>query len=346
MAIRLLIITQKVDINDPILGFFHRWIEEFAKHCEKITVICLGKGKYNLPDNVEVLSLGKENRGPRISYAFLFFKYIFSNLGNYNTVFVHMNQEYILLGGVFWRLFGKKILFWRNHLKGSFLTDISVFLSNMTFCTSPSSYTARFKKTQIMPAGIDTDFFRQDLPVKKKLSSILFFGRIAPVKKVDIFVDALKELHEQGIEFSATIAGASLPIDAGYEKTIKDKVNAFGLNERVRFTGSLSQAEALETYKKHEVYVNLTPSGSLDKTIFEALASGMKVLVSNTFFSGVLPEDWIVESPEDPGNLARIIKMALNGPPESLETQKKISIFLQEHSLSALTEKLAREFTP
>jgi hypothetical protein len=57
---KLLIITQKVDINDPILGFFHRWIEEFAKHCEKITVICLYKGTYNLPNNVKVLSLGKE----------------------------------------------------------------------------------------------------------------------------------------------------------------------------------------------------------------------------------------------------------------------------------------------
>ncbi len=344
MAIKLLIVTQKVDINDPVLGFFHRWILEFSKHCEKITVICLGKGKYDLPGNVEVLSLGKENTGSGISYAFLFFKYIFSNLGNYNTVFVHMNQEYILLGGIFWRLFGKKILFWRNHLKGSFLTDISVFLSNMTFCTSPSSYTARFKKTQIMPAGIDTDFFRQDLSVKKKLNSILFLGRIAPVKKVDIFVDALKELHEQGIEFSATIAGASLPTDTGYEKTIKDKVSAFGLNERISFAGSLSQAEALEAYKKHEVYVNLTPSGSLDKTIFEALASGMKVLVSNTFFGGILPEDWIVESPEDPRNLARSIKIALDAPPDSSETKKKISILLQEHSLLALMKKLRREF--
>lgn len=29
--VKLLIITQKIDINDPILGFFHKWIEEFAK---------------------------------------------------------------------------------------------------------------------------------------------------------------------------------------------------------------------------------------------------------------------------------------------------------------------------
>jgi len=58
---KLLIITQKVDMNDDVLGFMHGWINEFAKHCEKITVICLQKGEHELSDNVKVLSLGKEN---------------------------------------------------------------------------------------------------------------------------------------------------------------------------------------------------------------------------------------------------------------------------------------------
>ena len=56
---KLLIVTQAVDINNPILGFFHRWIEEFSKNCEKVTVIALGVGEYKLPQNVNILSLGK-----------------------------------------------------------------------------------------------------------------------------------------------------------------------------------------------------------------------------------------------------------------------------------------------
>ena len=58
---KLLICTQKVDTNDDNLGFFHDWIKEFARHCEKVTVICLYKGEYGLPKNVIVKSLGKEN---------------------------------------------------------------------------------------------------------------------------------------------------------------------------------------------------------------------------------------------------------------------------------------------
>ena len=44
---KLLIFTQKADINDPVLGFFHKWIEEFSKNFESIIVVCLEKGEFN-----------------------------------------------------------------------------------------------------------------------------------------------------------------------------------------------------------------------------------------------------------------------------------------------------------
>jgi len=57
---KLLIITQTLDKNDPLLGFFHEWIRKFTEHFEEIIVICLQKGEYDFPGNVKVLSLGKE----------------------------------------------------------------------------------------------------------------------------------------------------------------------------------------------------------------------------------------------------------------------------------------------
>ena len=110
---KLLIITQKVDRDDPILGFFHRWIEEFAKHCENIIVICLEKGEYNLPKNVQVLSLGKEERESRLAYIKRFYSYIWHKRKEYDSVFVHMNQEYVLLGGFFWKAMRKRVILWR-----------------------------------------------------------------------------------------------------------------------------------------------------------------------------------------------------------------------------------------
>jgi hypothetical protein len=65
MAAKLLILTQKVDKDDGVLGFFHAWIAALAVRFDGITVICLEKGACELPGNVTVLSLGKESGASR-----------------------------------------------------------------------------------------------------------------------------------------------------------------------------------------------------------------------------------------------------------------------------------------
>ncbi|MEK7176187.1 MAG: hypothetical protein AAB695_02315 [Patescibacteria group bacterium] len=267
---KILILTQEVDKNDPVLGFFHRWLEEFAENFEKVTVICLEKGEYHLPD-VKVLSLGKELKAESYKLKALcnFYKFIWQERKNYDSVFVHMNQEYVLLAGDIWRLMGKKVFLWRNHAHGDFLTRIAILLSNKVFYTSPSSFTARFKKAVQMPVGIDTDFFKPDPNASRIPNSILFLGRISPVKKVKEFIEWLKTTN-----YITTIAG---PIgDEGYARSILSN-----LPVNAKYIGPVTQAEALKLYQTHEIYANKTPAGSFDKTIFEAAACGMTLMVDN-----------------------------------------------------------------
>ena len=268
---KLLIVTQSIDEDNPVLGFFVNWVREFAKHYEKLTVICLEMGEYRLPVNVKVLSLGKEKKHSRLRYIAQFYKYIWQERKNYNAVFIHMNQEYVLLGWKFWKLWGKKIFLWRNHAKGSFSTRMAVLLSDKVFCTSPSSYTARFKKTQIMPVGIDTDFFKPDPTVSRERNHVLFLGRISPVKKVLEFIDWVKDKG-----FVATIAGPILAEDKEYGELVLKS-----LTPKIKYIGSVTQDETLRLYQSHETYVNFTPAGSMDKTIIEAAACGAKLEVRN-----------------------------------------------------------------
>ncbi|MCW9054542.1 MAG: glycosyltransferase family 4 protein [Candidatus Pacebacteria bacterium] len=334
---KLLICTQKIDRNDPILGFFHRWVKEFAKHSGQVTVICLEKGEYDLPQNVRVLSLGKEEGKGRLTYLSRFYRYIWHERTNYDAIFVHMNQEYVLLGWLPWRLLGKRIFMWRNHAKGSWLTRLAVLLSDKVFCTSPQSFTANFKKTELMSVGVDTDFFKPDSSVHKRPHSILFLGRIAPVKRVDMFIEALRILKDKGIDFTATIAGNSLPRDAEYETMIRNKVLTHGLSSQVVFTGSASRTQARDLYREHELYVNLTPSGSLDKTIFEALASGLKVVISNNFFEGKLPKRWVITDDSDAHVIAATLEDVLS---EGSEIVNDIASFTKKHSLKSLMDVL------
>ncbi|MEK9177846.1 MAG: hypothetical protein AAB777_01860, partial [Patescibacteria group bacterium] len=208
---RLLIITQKVDRDDPVLGFFHGWIEEFSKRFKSIVVICLFKNKYDLPGNVAVLSLCKEKWRSKAKYIFLLFYFSLRYFNRYDAVFVHMNEEYVVLAGWLWRLMGKKVYMWRNHHAGNRMTDIASIFCNRIFCTSKYSYTAKYRKTALMPLGIDVTKFRIEKSVRQSTDrikdSILFLGRIAKTKNVDVFVEALGILKNKGIVFSADIYG-------------------------------------------------------------------------------------------------------------------------------------------
>ncbi len=117
---KLLFITQKVDKDDDVLGVYHRWLEKLAEKLDTIYVICLYKGRVELPSNVEVYSLGKETQSDtdlrgwrrgftRIKYILRFYKYIWSLRNCHSSVFVHMNPVYVVLDGWFWKLKRKKV---------------------------------------------------------------------------------------------------------------------------------------------------------------------------------------------------------------------------------------------
>lgn len=339
---KLLILTQKIDSEDPVLGFFHEWVWRLSERCEKVTVICLQKGTMALPENVRVLSLGKERKVSRLSYLFNFYKYLWQERKNYETVFVHMNQEYILLAGWLWRLLNKNLFLWRNHREGNLLTKASIFLANTVFCTSKYSYTAQFGKTRIMPAGIDTDYFKTDSDIPKKEKSLLFLGRLSAVKQPELFLKLLAHLKTEGVIFEAQIVG-----DGSTEKyleTLKAKVETLNLTEEVTFLKGVPNKQTRAFYQSNKVYVNLTASGSLDKTILEAMACGTLVLTINQSFIGEIP-DCFVAREDDLEDLSQKLKFLLNLPEgEGRERGEKLRQYVVlHHSLKSLVERLMTE---
>lgn len=332
--------------NDPILGFFHRWVCDFAKYFEKITVICLQKGEYDLPSNVKVLSLGKEEKQSRIQYLSRFYSYILKERKNYDVVLSHMNQEYVLLAGFIWWLLGKRIYMWRNHHVGDELTDMAAFFCKKIFCTSKYSYTMKYKKTVLMPVGIDLNRFKPLNEYKKKPHSILFLSRMAPIKKPDLLIEALNVLSKKGIIFSASFYGNPEIKDELFYESLKEKVNNYKLGDKIKFYEGIPNEKTIEVYNLHEIFVNLSSSGMYDKTIFEAMACGCVVLVSNDNLKGNIDDKFIFnnESLED---LVSKLESLLNL--SDLQKKNMGSIFreyaLNNHSLTALSQSLLREMS-
>src|SRR3989344_7232103 len=149
-GMRLLIVTQAVDVNDPILGFFHRWIEEFAKHCERVHVICLKEGAHHLPPNVTVHSLGKESGRSRLKYLLRFFRLVWSLRREYDAVFVHMTPEYVLLGGLLWRLWNKRVVLWYVHRQSTFALQLAAHLVHKIATSAKGSISVRSRKIAVV----------------------------------------------------------------------------------------------------------------------------------------------------------------------------------------------------
>lgn len=336
---RVLIVTQAVDENDPILGFFCRWLTEFAKHFETIEVICLSEGSHALPPNVRVHSLGKEHASiygsmlRRAAYAARFKWMAWKLRHEYDAVFVHMNQEYVLLAGWLWRIFGKRIYLWRNHYAGSFLTTIAAAFCTAVFCTSRASYTARYRNTLLMPVGIDMDIFRPVQGASRVPRSILSLGRIAPPKNIHLAVEAFGILSARGIDFIADIYGDVLPKDEDYARALHARVKALGLSQRVRFHAGIRNQDTPRIYSVADLFVNLSPAGMFDKTLLEAAACGCRVLSASP--------DFARESGEPPvsldaASIAERMEQLLSG-----SSRRSSADMLAHHSLKALGNALA-----
>ena len=298
---KLLIVTQAVDTEDPVLGFFCRWVEEFAKHAESIEVICLKEGKHgSLPANVCVHSLGKERETAenatiyrsvlrRLRYAIRFKLLAWRLRRDYDNVFVHMNPEYVVIAGPMWRLFGKRIGLWYVHKSVDMKLRIAALFSDDIFTAAPESFRLATPKLHVVGHGIDTKEFHAPVRPLSTPVRIVSVGRITSIKNLDTLIEAVALLAGNGVAVTATLIGApGNASDEAYRASLKELAAERGVSDRVIFAESVSHAQMPEQYRHFDISVNLAPTGGLDKAVLESMAAGLLTFVSNRGFAELL----------------------------------------------------------
>ena len=334
----------------------HGWIEKFAEKFEQLVVICLQKGEHNLPKNVKVYSLGKEKLEignwkleifKKLKYIFNFYRYIWQERKNYDTVFVHMNPIYVILGGLFWKLRHKKISLWYAHGHADWRLKLAERIANIIFTSTKEGFRIKSRKVKIIGQGIDVEKFKPIAKKENRVFKIISIGRISPSKDYETLIKAIKELEElndNNLEVKI-IGGPSLSEDEVYLKELKELIKRKRLGQILRFIGPRPNRDVIEFFQTADLFVSMGLTGSLDKVLLETMACGLPVLTCNEALENVLEKysEVLMYPKKDFKALAKKIEFFIKLDNKNKEALSKDlrQIVVENHSLNDLIKKIS-----
>ena len=343
----LLIITQKVDEDDDLLGSFIDWLNEFAKNFAKIYIITLAVGKYNLPENVRVYSLGKEFSSGRLSRFLKFYFYVFKFMPRVDGVFAHMSPIFAIAAWPAAFIFRKKIILWYLHRSLTFKLKLAEKLSYKIVTAAKESLNLKSGKIIELGHGINFEKFK---PLKKEIFNntpvkILTVSRISKIKNLENLLEAAALIKKNGVNFVLEIIGRPImPGDFEYFDFLKNLASRLSISGLVKFVGFVPYSQIPQYYQGADIFVNLAPKGGIDKAVLEAIAAGCLPLVANEVFAryfGDYAGDLIFKY-RDPQDLAEKITKLLKSDSTSRISGYLRPRIIEKHNYKNLIKNIAK----
>ncbi|WP_211289125.1 glycosyltransferase [Marinobacter profundi] len=171
----------------------------------------------------------------------------------------------------------------------------------------------------LIPNGIDLPGFPESFKARADSErTLLFLGRLHPVKGIDHLLGAWRDLQNVFPEWRLRIVGPEG--DGEYLRHLKSISAQFGL-KRVAFDAPLYGDSKFEAYRAAELYVLPTHSENFGMTVAESLASGTPAVVSQGApWQGLELKDagWWPEIGEK--SLAAALRNAMALPPDRLRS--------------------------
>jgi glycosyltransferase involved in cell wall biosynthesis len=260
---------------------------------DRIDVIAQSVGAADLPANVVIHSLGKERGASKFAQAFRLLRLGVILVPRADRVLVLMVPFYVVAlwpFAFFWR---KPLFLWYTHKHVSRLLRFAERLVTEIYSASRESFRLPTDKVRFLGHAIDTELFH---PGEKPRDQDLFItvGRIAAVKRVELLIEAIAILRGKGRHARLEIIGEPiLSADRTYYDRIQRMVQERGYTSFVSFVGAKSPEAVAERYRQASVCLNASETGSLDKAILEAMASGCPCVTTNEAFRDILPEGYV-----------------------------------------------------
>lgn len=338
----LLIVTPKVDQDDENLGAFYYWFETLAKFFGEVTIITPFLGVSHLPAHVTVVSLGKESGESRPLRFWKFLKLFWRFYPRSDAVIFHMIPEFVLIAAPFLIARKKVRALWYAHGAVTWKVKCAERLVDFVFTSSLDGFRYPSKKVFVLGQAINTAFFKPADHAMPRSSALrlITIGRIAPVKDYETILAALKILKDTwNREWKYDVVGGPiLPRDEKYLEELKKMARAYGISDRVTFLGPRTYREIPEFIRGYDVFINCSRTGSLDKAVLEAMASGLTVITANEAYRAILRPRFFLEH-KSPQFLAGRIKALADDPRPDHALREIVE---HSHGLDRTMERMAR----
>ena len=290
VALRMLMLTFSLDRNSPVLAWQAAVASALAKRVDNVHVFTEWRAAFEAPPRLTFETMPHRPFGipRRLGAAWLMLPRLVRTIERFrpDVRFVHMTHEWCYRIGPYLRVRGVPVLLWYAHGSVPWTLHLSTKFASRIVTSTPEGFRLESPKKRVIGQAIDTALF--DIPLDVcRTKEIVTVGRVSRRKNVALLVEAVADVvRRPGLEDARLkIVGPQLTADDNaYRREIEELIIKLHLGSRVQVAGAMLQKDTADLYRTAALHVNVSGTGSMDKTVMEALACGCPVLTSNEAF--------------------------------------------------------------
>lgn len=347
---KLIFITQNVDDQDAVLGFLPTWLRELSANVEKLVVVTFQLGVMPaLPKNCSVRTLGRERGAGRLRMFINFRREMRAAIHDdgCDTVLAHMVPKYAVMARKLVMPRSMPLYLWYTHAGVNRWLYWSEPMVEKIFTASEESLRIPTNKKVVTRHGIDTHYLcplESQPPIAGRMITV---GRLTPSKDVGVLIEGCVQLRSKGYPVSLEIAGDAMESgDAAYGAAMRELAKNRGIGEIVQFLGFIPYKQIPPVYRRANIFVSASRTGSVDKAVLEAMACGSLVLTSNDSFRSILPKEYQFKDRDidEFCNKSEYL-LKLNHSQRAAAGSELRSIVARDHAVAPLMQRLVREMS-
>jgi glycosyltransferase involved in cell wall biosynthesis len=174
--------------------------------------------------------------------------------------------------------------------------------------------------------GTPTRNWRKELGLEKA-TILLYVGRLAPNKNLQILIEALDKLRQRTPPVHALLVGKTNDLYQSEMRSCLARAADLGIGDRLHVLGALPAEELRDAYRSADVFVTPSRWEGFGIPVVEAMACGTPVIAAR---AGALPETVAAAglsfSPGDAGDLARQVCRVLDAAGQQATQPSRVAV--------------------